>query len=107
MGVTLGLLVLRRQGSSLPLAIAPASLAVLGLVLLLRYIIDTPAPTPKMYNLAALLFIMALLGGLVLLALRVGRREFRTPAPMFVVVLHAILGVVALLLLAVGYTHNG
>jgi len=61
--------------------------------------------THKSYNLAMFLFVLALFGGLVLFALRMGQREYRTPPPMFIVGLHAIMAIIALLLLVVGYTR--
>jgi peptidoglycan/LPS O-acetylase OafA/YrhL len=103
LGLALVVLGLRKQRGSLPLALAHASFAVLGLSLLLWQTINSP--TQKLYNLAALLFVLALLGGLVLLALRVSKREYRTRPPLFAVILHAVMGVFALLLLVVGVNH--
>ncbi len=104
LGLTLVVLGLRYRRGSLLLAAAHAGSALLGLGLLIWHIAG--APTQKLYNLAALLFVLALLGGAVLLALRVGKREYRTPPPMIVVTLHAAMGLFALLLLVVGYTHS-
>ena len=100
LGLALVVLGLRYQRGSLPLAAAHASFAVMGLCVLMWQIAN--AATQKLYNLAALLFALALLGGVVLLALRVSKREYRTPPPMFVVILHAAMGVFALLLLVLG-----
>jgi peptidoglycan/LPS O-acetylase OafA/YrhL len=102
----LGIVVLgvRYQRSSLLLAVGHGCMVLLGLGLLLWQIFN--APTHKLYNLAALLFVLALLGGLVLLALRLSKREYRTPPPLFAVILHAVMGVFALLLLVVGYNQN-
>ena len=76
---------------------------MLGLGLLGRQIFG--GRVNMLYNNAALLFVLALFGGLVLLALRMTEREHRTPPPMFVVSLHAVMAMTALLLLVVGYTH--
>ncbi len=105
LGLGLVVLGLRRQRGSLPLAAAHAVCALLGLGLLMWGIVNATV-THKLYNLAALLFVLALLGGVVLLALRISKREYRTPPPMIVVIMHATMGVFALLLLAVGYTHS-
>ncbi|HTR01463.1 MAG TPA: hypothetical protein VMH83_15805 [Candidatus Acidoferrum sp.] len=105
LGLTLVTLALRQQRGSLPLAVLHAACAVLGLILLIWYINDATESRPA-YNLAALLLVLALMGALVLLALRIGKREFRTPPPMVVVVMHAMMGVAALILLVVGYAHS-
>jgi hypothetical protein len=97
LGAALVLLALRRRRGSLSLALGHALAAVGGFALLLSAL--ATAPTNKLQNLAALLWGLALLGGLVLLALRVARREFRTAPPLIAVALHALLGVLALLLL--------
>ena len=104
LGLGLVVLGLRHQRGSLPFAAAHAGCAVLGLGVLFWQIAH--AATLKLYNLAALLFVLTLLGGLVLLALRVSKREYRTPPPMIVVAMHACMGVFALLLLVAGYTHS-
>ncbi len=105
LGLGLVVLGLSQQRGSLPLAVAHACCAVLGLGLLL-WQITTATVSTKLYNVAALLFVLAVLGGGVLLALRLGKREYRTPPPMVVVVLHAIMGLFALILLTVGYAHS-
>lgn len=58
------------------------------------------------HNEAALLFVLALSGGLVLLALRMGNREHRSPPPMMGVSIHAAMALSALLLLMLGYAHR-
>ena len=100
-GLWLVVLGVRFQRGSLFLAVGHVSFAVLGLGLLVRYVIDDSVY--KLYNVSALLFFLALLGGLVLLALRINQREYRTPPPMFMVALHAIMALLALLLLVLGY----
>jgi hypothetical protein len=101
----LGLVVLGvryRRGSPV-LAAGHAGVALLGLILLGRHIFSSPVH--MLYNDAALLFVLALFGGLVLLALRMGNREHRSPPPMIGVSLHAAMAITALLLLVLGYTH--
>lgn len=104
LAVTLGsglvVLGVHKRRGSLPIAVAHAGSALLGLGLLLLHIFTT-STTERLHNLAALLFVLALLGGLVLLALRISKREYHTPPPMSVVILHAAVGVFALVLLLV------
>ena len=103
LGLWLVVLGVRYRRSSLTLAAAHAGFALLGLGLLARHIFNSPVH--MLYNDAALLFVLALLGGLVLLALRVSKREHRGPPPMFIVSLHAAMAVIALGLLVLGYTR--
>jgi len=62
-------------------------------------------PVNFLYNSAALLFALALAGGLALLAVRLSAREHRTPPSMIGVSLHAAMGLLALLLLVLGYVR--
>lgn len=101
-GLVLVMLALRKQRSSLLLALGHAALALLGVGLLINAIVQS-AESNRHHNLAALLLVMALLGGAVLLALRISKRDYRSPAPLFVVVMHASFGVAAILTLASGY----
>lgn len=103
LGLFLVILGMRYKRSSLVLAMGHASFALLGVGLLMQQVLDDSSH--KLYNLATFLFVFALLGGLILLALRISQREHRTPAPMFVVFLHAIMALIGLLLLVVGYTR--
>ena len=103
LGLFLVVLGMRYRRSSLALAMGHACVALLGTGLLGQQILDDS--THKLYNLATFLFVLALFGGLVLLALRMSQREHRTPPPMFIVSLHAIMAIIALLLLVVGYTR--
>lgn len=102
LGLWLVVLGLRYQRGSLVLAVGHVSAALLGLAILANQIFS--GPVHKLYNVSALLFVLALFGGLILLALRINTREYRTPPPMFVVSLHAVMALIALLLLVVGYT---
>ena len=103
LGLWLVVLGVRYRRGSRVLAAAHAGVALLGLVLLGRHIFG--APVHMLYNDAALLFVLALSGGLVLLILRLGNREHRSPPPMMGVSLHAAMALSALLLLVLGYTH--
>ena len=94
---------MRYRRSSLALAMGHASVALLGIGLLGQQVLDDS--THKLYNLATFLFVLALFGGLILLALRISEREHRTPPPMFIVGLHAIMAIIALLLLVLGYAR--
>jgi hypothetical protein len=102
LGLWLVVLGLRYRRGSLVLAVGHVSVALMGLGLLGNQIFS--GPVHKLYNISALLFVLALFGGLILLALRINIREYRTAPPMFVVSLHAVMAIIALLLLVVGYT---
>jgi hypothetical protein len=104
LGFWLVVLGLRYRRGSLVLSAGHAGVALLGVGLLGKQIFD--GPVHMLYNLAALLFILALLGGLVILVMRISTREYRSPPPMFVVSLHAVMAMIALLLLVLGYMHR-
>ena len=104
LGLWLVVLGMRYRRGSLVLAAGHAGVALLGLGLLGNQVFT--GPVHKLYNVAALLFVLALFGGLILLLLRVSTREYRTPPPMFVVSLHAVMAMIALLLLLLGYTQR-
>jgi hypothetical protein len=103
LGLWLVVLGVRYRRGSRALAAGHAGVALLGLGLLGRQIFS--GPLHMLYNDAALLFVLALCGGLVLLALRISNREHRSPPPMMGVSLHAAMALSALLLLVLGYTH--
>ena len=104
LGLWLVVLGVRYRRGSRALAAAHAGVALLGLILLGRHILSSPVH--MLYNDAALLFVLALSGGLVLLAVRMGTHEHRSPPPMIGVSLHAAMALSALLLLVLGYTHR-
>ena len=104
LGLWLVVLGVRHRRGSRALAAAHAGIALLGLGLLAKQIVG--GPVQMLYNDAALLFVLALSGGLVLLALRIGNREHRSPPPMIGVSLHAAMALSALLLLVLGYAHR-
>lgn len=58
--------------------------------------------TDKYNNVAALLMILALIGGLMLFALR----EHNKPPPMVLVGIHALMALVGLLVLFIGFDYN-
>lgn len=103
LGLSLVVLGVRYRRGSRTLAAVHGGVALLGLILLGNHIFSSPVHIP--YNSAALLFVLALFGGLVLLALRIGEHEQRSPPPMMGVILHAAMALLALLLLIWGYLH--
>lgn len=103
LGLFLVILGVRYKRSSLVLAMGHVSFALLGVALLGQQVFDDSSH--KLYNLATFLFVFALFGGLILLALRISQREYRTPPAMFVVILHAIMALIGLSLLVAGYSR--
>jgi hypothetical protein len=103
LGLWLVVLGVRHRRGSRALAAVHAGVALLGLILLGMHIFSSPVH--MLYNDAALLFVLALFGGLVLLAVRMGNHEHRSPPPMIGVSFHAAMAITALLLLVLGYTH--
>jgi len=101
LGLGMVFLAVRYRRGSLALGLGHAGIAGLAFVLLLVEIFQTQT-RPMLINDAAILFAMTLAGGLVLLALREGRK----PPPMVVVGIHAAMALFALLLLVQGYLHN-
>jgi hypothetical protein len=99
-GLSLVVMGVRYHRGSLALGLGHAGVAVVALTLLVIRIFREH--TDFLYNDAALLFGLTLVGGVVLLAVREGRK----PPPMVVVGIHAAIAVVALSLLVVGYAHR-
>ena len=100
-GVILVFIGLRYRRGSMALGLTHAGIALLALCLLIVQIFRE-ATTHMLYNDAAIFFVMAMVGGLLLLALHKGTE----PPPMFVVVIHAVMAIVALTLLVIGYLHR-
>jgi hypothetical protein len=92
---------IRFRRGSLALGLSHAGIASLALTLLLVHLFRAQVHV-MLYSDAAILFVMTLAGGLVLLALREGRK----PPPMIVVGLHAAMALFALFLLVLGYSHH-
>ena len=101
LGLYLVVLGVRQRRGSRGVAAVHGGLALLGLVVLGMQVFS--GPVNFLYNSAALLFALALSGGLALLAVRLGDREKHSPPSMIGVSLHAAMGLLALLLLVLGY----
>ncbi len=101
LGMSLIFIGVRYHRGSLALGLGHAGVAVSGLVLLVFAIFREPV-RHILYNDAAFLFVLALTGGVLLLALREGRK----PPPMPVVAMHAAMALIALFLLIYGYLHR-
>ena len=99
-GLSLVVMGVRYHRGSLALGLGHAGVAVLALSLLVIQIFREHARL--LYNDAALLFFLTLAGGIVLLAVREGRK----PPPMVVVGMHAAMALVALYLLVKGYVQG-
>lgn len=104
LGLWLVVLGVRHRRGSRTLAAVHAGVALLGLIVLGKHIFSSPVHL--LYNDAALLFVLALSGGVVLLLLRLGNPDHRSPPPMIGVGLHAAFAVAALVLLVLGYAHT-
>lgn len=91
----------RYKRGSRALGLTHAGIAMAALIMLIVHIFRD-ATIHKLYNSAAILFVMAMAGGLVLLVLRKGTE----PPVMFVVFIHAVMALLALTLLTVGYLHR-
>lgn len=99
LGLSIVVIGVRYHRGSLALGLSHASAALLALGFLFIRIYQ--GPNNKFYNGAALLLVLALCGGGLLLALREGKK----PPPMPVVAIHAIIALVGILLLVLGYTR--
>lgn len=103
LGFGLVVLGVRYRRGSFAMAAGHVVAALVGLGLLVKQIMG--GPVHLLYNNAALLFVLTLIGALVLLGLRVTARGYRTAPPMPLVGLHAALAMVGLLLLVMGYAR--
>ncbi len=88
---------LRHHKSSLKLGLIHASLAIAGIALLLTQIVN--GPIDKQNNIAALLLVLALVGGGMVFALR----EANKPPAMAVVTIHALMALAGLFVLVFKY----
>ena len=100
MGVSLAVMGGRHQRSYLSLGIVHAGIAIVALGLLAARILS--GPIDRLFNSAAALFLFALLGGVLLLALH----EDRKPAPMVVVGIHGVMAMAAWVVLLLGYLQR-
>jgi hypothetical protein len=101
LGLFLVVLGVRHRRGSRRAAAVHAGFALLGLVLLGTQVFS--GPVNFLYNSAALLFVLALVGGLLLLVLRLGEPDTQSPPSMIGVGVHAAMGLMALALLVLGY----
>lgn len=99
LGLFLVVLGIRYRRSSLKIGLSHASIGLLAFGLLMAQIIN--GATDKYNNVAALLMILAIIGGLMLFALR----EHNRPPPMVLVGIHALMALVGLLVLFVGFDY--
>ena len=99
LGLYLAVLGARYHRSSLKIGLSHASIGLLALALLFMQILN--GTINKYNNVAALLMIFALIGGLMLFALR----EKNKPPPMVLVGIHAVMALVGLLVLFIGFGH--
>ena len=100
-GLFLTVMGVRYHRGSMALGLTHAGIASLALALLTVQIFRDSV-NHMLYNDATILFIVTLLAGLVMLALRMGKE----PPPMVVVGIHAVIALLALLLLVLGYAHH-
>ena len=99
LGLYLVVLGARYHRSSLKIGLSHASIGLTALVLLFLQIIN--GTMNKYNNVAALLMILALIGGLMLFALR----EQNKPPPMVLVGIHAVMALAGLLVLFLGFDY--
>jgi hypothetical protein len=103
LGLSLVVLGVRHRRGSRTLAAVHAGIAVAGLGLLGMQVFNNPKHI--LYNDAVLVFVLALSGGLVLLAVRLGEPDRHSPPSMIGVSLHAAMALLGLLLLVLGYAR--
>ena len=97
LGLFLVVLGVRYHRNSLKIGLSHASIGLIALGLLITQIVN--GATNKYNNVAALLMILALTGGIMLFALR----EQNKPPPMVLVGIHALMALVGLLVLFIGF----
>lgn len=99
LGLFLVVLGARYHRSSLKIGLSHASIGLIALVVLFFQIFN--GAMNKYNNVAALLMILAIVGGLMLFALR----EKSKPPPMVLVGIHAVMVLVGLLVLILGFDY--
>lgn len=100
LGFGLVVLGVRYKRSSLKVGLIHAGSALTALVLLLAHVFNSD--TNKYNNVAVLLMIAALIGGLMVF----GLREKNKPPAMMIVTLHAIMALAGLSLLYLGFDFS-
>jgi hypothetical protein len=100
-GLSLVFMGVRYHCSSLALGLVHAGIALTALILLIVYI-AREAGSHMLYNNAAFLFLLALVGGIVLLVTRNNKKS----APLPIVIAHASLALIALALLIKVYIQS-
>lgn len=88
LGLTVAVALLRKKETSKPVAFAHGAFGAAGLVLLLMHALANPH---RMLSIALGLFVVAALGGFVLLANDLRRK----PGPVYLIVVHAVVAVIA------------
>jgi hypothetical protein len=101
LGAYLLILGVRHRRGSRTLAAVHAGIAIGGLGVLGMRVFR--GPTRILYNDAVMIFVLALAGGLVLLAVRLGDTDRRAPPSTIGVGLHAAMALLGLALLVWGY----
>ena len=100
-GLSLVIMGVRHHRSSLALGLVHAGIAVTALILLIVHILRE-AGSHMLYNDAAFLFLLTLVGGIVMLMTH-NNKKF---APLLIVIAHATLALIALALLIKGYVQS-
>ena len=99
LGLFLVVLGVHYHRSSLKIGLSHASIGLLAFALLIVQIVN--GSINKYNNVAALFMVLALTGGLMLFALR----EHNKPPPMVLVAIHAIMALVGLVVLFIGFDY--
>ena len=97
LGLFLVVLGIRYQRNSLKVGLIHAGSGLIALGLLMTHVLSDASN--KFNNVAALLMILAVIGGLMLFALR----EHDRPPPMILVAIHASFALTALIVLILGF----
>ena len=100
-GLSLVFMGVRYRRSSLALGLGHAGIALTALILLIVHIVRE-AISHMLYNDAAFLFLLTLVGGIVLLITHNNKKS----APLPIVIAHASLALIAMALLIRGYIQS-
>lgn len=88
LGLTVAVALLKKKETSKPVAVAHGLVGAAGLVVLLFYTLQNPL---RLLSIALGLFVIAALGGFLLFANDLRKK----PGPLFLVVVHAVVAVIA------------